>query len=176
MPMISDCGINASMWQQGVDNSKTKILALIIKPTEWNNQQSNYEWINKWVLLTWPVFTWGWWGWPKRWHDDIGGINQSFFFLLLFFLNRMVMSRVISTTATPMPMMEALVMWTPEAVSVKLPASEVESPSFRVVGDDDVGVVVGARSGQQSLYALAVQLVVSFLKPPFCCGKIWFQY
>ena len=81
----------------------------------------------------------------------------------------MVMSRVISTTATPMPMM---VMWTPEAVSVKLPASEVESPSFRVVGDDDVGVVVGAKSGQQSLYALAVQLVVSFLKPPFCCGKI----
>ena len=102
------------------------------------------------------------------------------------------MSRVISTTATPMPMMEALVMWTPEAVSVKLPASEVESPSFWVVGDDvvgdddvgdddvgddvvgdddvgvdDVGVVVGARSGQQFLNALAVQLVVSFLKPPF---------
>ena len=45
----------------------------------------------------------------------------------------MVMSRVISTTANPMPMMEALVMWTPEAVSVKLPASEVESPSFRVL-------------------------------------------
>ena len=82
------------------------------------------------------------------------------------------MSRVISTTANPMPMMEALVMWTPEAVSVKLPASEVESPSFRVFGDDDVGdddfgVVVGARSGQQFLNALAVQLVVSFLKPPF---------
>ena len=79
---------------------------------------------------------------------------------------------MISTTATKMPMVEALVMWTPEAVSVKLPASEVESPSFRVVGDvdvgdDDVGVVVGARSGQQSLNALAVQLVVSFLKPPF---------
>ena len=85
----------------------------------------------------------------------------------------MVMSRVISTTATPMPMMEALVKWTPEAVSVKLPASEVESPSFRVVGDDDVVgdgdvcVVVGARSEQQFLNALAVQLVVSFLKPPF---------
>ena len=82
------------------------------------------------------------------------------------------MSRVISTTATPMPMMEALVMWTPEAVSVKLPASDMESPSSRVVGDDDVGdddvgVVVGARSGQQFLNALAVQLVVSFLKPPF---------
>ena len=79
----------------------------------------------------------------------------------------MVMSRVISITAIPIPMMEALVMWTPEAVSVKLPASEEESPSFRVVGDDDVGVVVGARSGQQFLNALAVQLVVSFLKPPF---------
>ena len=37
-----------------------------------------------------------------------------------------------------------------------------------VVGDvDDVGVVVGARSGLQFLNALADQLVVSFLKPPF---------
>ena len=76
---------------------------------------------------------------------------------------RAVAIRVISTTASTMPMVEALVMWTPEAVSVKLPASEVESPSFKVVGDDDVGVVVGARSGQQSLNALAVHLVVSFL-------------
>ena len=81
---------------------------------------------------------------------------------------RAVAIRVISTTASTMPMVEALVMWTPDAVSVKLPASEVESPSSRVVGDDvvgddDFGVVVGARTGQQSLNALAVHLVVSFL-------------